>query len=104
MRRFLRFLRPMIFLRRKAILAGVLGGNRKWLVWGGMAWVLHWLGQLFGAGDPKPKYTREIGAGERVIVLHEPLSPAQVKKAEKKAARAQRKAAKAERRAAAAKR
>lgn len=84
----------MAFLRRKAVFAGVLGGNRKWLVWGGAAWVFHWLGALFGAGEAKPRYTQEVPAGERVVVVHEALSAHGVKKAEKKAARAQRKAAK----------
>lgn len=94
MKSLLRFLRPMRFLRRKAVLAGVLGGNRKWLVWGGMAWVFHWLGQIFGGGEAKPRYTQQIGAGERVVVVHEPLSPLQKKKAAKKEIKQARKAAK----------
>ncbi len=94
MKSFLRFLRPMAFLRRKAIFAGVLGGSRKWLAWGGAAWVFHWLGSLFGVGEAKPRYTEEVAAGERVVVIHEPLSPLGAKKATKKAARQERKAAK----------
>lgn len=84
----------MAFLRRKAIFAGVLGGQRKWLVWGGFAWVFHWLGRILGGGEPTARYTQEVGAGERVFVVHEPLSPAAVKKAEKKAAKLERRAAK----------
>ena len=99
MRRFFKFLRPMAYLRRRAIYAGVLGGQRKWLVWGGAAWVFHWLGRIFGGGEPTPRYTQELKAGERAFVIHEPLGPGDVKKATKKAAKADRKAAKAARRA-----
>ncbi len=87
----MRFLRPMAFLRRKAILAGVLGGNRKWLIWGGAAWVFHWIGRIFGGAEPTPKYTQEVGAGERLVVVHEPLSPLAIKKAAKKARKAAKK-------------
>lgn len=89
----------MAYLRRRAIYAGVLGGQRKWLVWGGAAWVFHWLGRIFGGGEPTARYTQELKAGERAFVVHEPLGPAGVKKATKKAAKAERKAAKAARRA-----
>jgi hypothetical protein len=85
----------MALLRRKAILAGVLGGQRKWLVWGGFAWVFHWLGRIFGGGEPKARYTQEVSAGERVFVIHEPLSAVGVKKAAKKSAKQARKATKA---------
>ena len=94
MKSFLRFLRPMAFLRRKAIFAGVLGGSRKWLVWGGAAWFFHWTARIFGGGEPTARYTQELSAGERVFVVHEPLSPAAAKKAVRKAARQERKAAK----------
>lgn len=84
----------MAFLRRKAIFAGLLGGQRKWLIWGGLAWVFHWIGRIFGGGEPTARYTQEVGAGERVFVLHEPLSPLGIKKSEKKHAKKAKKAAK----------
>lgn len=90
MRSFFRFLRPMVFARRKAIFAGVFGGNRTWLALGGAAWIFHWLGRLVGVTDPTPRYTRELGPGERVVVVHEPLSPAAEKKLAKKARREER--------------
>ncbi len=86
----------MAFLRRKAIFAGVLGGQRKWLVWGGFAWVMHWLGRIFGGGEPTARYTQEVSAGERVFVMHEPLSPAGKAKAAKKSAKAVKNQNKAE--------
>lgn len=87
----------MAFLRRKAIFAGVLGGQRKWLVWGGFAWVFHWLGRIFGGGEPTPRYSQEVTAGQRVVVVHEPMGALSVKKAEKKQTKATAKAAKVER-------
>jgi hypothetical protein len=84
----------MAFLRRKAIFAGVLGGQRKWLILGGFAWVFHWIGRIFGGGEPTARYTQEVGAGERVFVVHEPMSPLGIKKSAKKTAKAGKKAAK----------
>ncbi len=86
----------MAYLRRRAIYAGVLGGQRKWLVWGGAAWVFHWLSRIFGGGEPTARYTQELKAGERAFVVHEPMGAVTAKKTAKKAAR---KARKAERRA-----
>lgn len=94
MRSFIRFLRPMAFLRRKAVYAGLFGGNKRWLTLGGLAWVAHWLGRVFGAGEAVPRYTQEIGSGERVVVVHEPMSPLEKKKAAKRERKAQRRAAK----------
>ena len=100
MRAFLRFLRPMAYARRKAVYAGVLGGSRKWLIWGGAAWIFHWLGRLFSGGEPLPRYTREVGPGERVVVVHEPMGALSVKRQASEAAKKEKKAAKAEARAA----
>lgn len=73
---FLRFLKPMAFLRRRAIYGGLLGGSRKWLVWGGAAWILHWTKNLFGEGEPAPVHTQELDAGERFVILHnQPAKP-----------------------------
>ena len=90
MRSLLKFLRPMVFARRKAVFAGVFGGNRTWLALGGAAWVFHWLGRLVGVNDPTARYTRELAPGERVVVVHEPLSAADEKKLAKKARREER--------------
>ncbi len=76
-------------------MAGVLGGSRKWLVWGGFAWVFHWLGRILGSGEATPRYTEDLAAGEQVVVVHESKSPLEIKKAAKRAAKAQRKAQRA---------
>ena len=89
----------MAYLRRKAVLGGLFGGDRKWLVWGGLAWGGHWLRRIFGAGEPTVRYTGDVGPGQRVVLVHEPEGPLQQRKKAKKAAKAakkQRKAAAAE--------
>ena len=68
----LKFLRPMRYLRRRAVVSGVFGGNRKWLLIGGTAWVFHYLGRIFGLGEPEPLYTEELEPGERFVVVHRP--------------------------------
>ncbi|MGI9623199.1 MAG: hypothetical protein ACR2PK_10215, partial [Acidimicrobiales bacterium] len=80
--------------------SGIFGGSRKWLLIGGLAWVYHWLDRLITGGDPTPRYTRDLGAGERVFVIHEPVSPREVKMQAKKAAKEERRAAKDQRKAA----
>lgn len=91
----------MAFLRRKAIYGGVIGGQRKWLFLGGFAWGFHWLGRIFAGGEPTVRYTREVAAGERVFVVHEPVGAVTAKKIARKQAKAERKAAKRERKRAA---
>jgi hypothetical protein len=85
----------MALLRRKAILDGIMGRQRKWLVVGGVAWVIHWLGRIFGGGEPTARYTREVSAGERIFVVHEPLSAAAKKKAARRESKAAAKSGKA---------
>lgn len=78
----------MRILRRRAIMSGLLGGSRFWLVAGGAAWVAHWAGRVLGTSEPEPVYTGELSAGERIVIAHLPLTP----RDEKKAARATRRA------------
>ena len=68
----LKLLRPMRFLRRKAISGGVFGGSRTWLVVGGAAWALRSVGRIFGLGEPRPVFTDELRPGERIVILHGP--------------------------------
>lgn len=100
MRGFFRFLRPMAYARRRAVYAGVLGGSRKWLIWGGAAWVFHWLGRLLSGGEPRPRYTQEVAPGQRIVVVHEQMGALSVKRQASEEAKAAKKAAKAEARAA----
>jgi hypothetical protein len=86
----MRFLRPMRILRRKAVLSGVFGGSRFWLIAGGAAWLAHWAGRILGTSDPLPVYSEELGVGERIVVAHLPLSPGAEAKAARRARRASR--------------
>ena len=88
----------MAFARRKAIYSGVFGGNRRWLAIGGLAWMFHWIGRLFGVGDPSPVYTEQLDAGQRFVVVHEPDSPRVKRKRAKAAAKTERRDNKAARR------
>lgn len=82
-----RFRRPLVYLRRQAIFAGLLGGSRKWMFWGGLAWVMRWLRRITDTSSITPKYTEEVQPGERLLVVHERFSPRETKKT----SRAQRK-------------
>lgn len=75
MRQLLALLRPMAYLRRRALYAGILGGKRRWLIWGGAAWILHGLRSVLGKGAPTPVHTEELRPGERLVVLHNPTRP-----------------------------
>ncbi len=70
-----KLLHPMRYLRRRAVYSGLFGGNRRWLVIGGTAWVLHFVGRIFGFGEPEPLYTKELEPGERFVVIHNPPPP-----------------------------
>jgi hypothetical protein len=80
----------MAYLRRKAIYAGVLGGSRKWMIWGGAAWVLHVFRRVVGAGEPVPRYTHALKAGQTLEIVHESQSPLAVRKAAKRDRRTHR--------------
>ncbi len=65
-----RILRPVRLIKRKAITAGLFGGDRKWLVLGGIVFVAGKVKALFGFGEPEPVYIEEIKAGQRLVVAH----------------------------------
>ena len=69
---FIRILRPMAYVRRKAIYGGLLGGNRKWLILGGAAWMLRSGSSLFGKGHPSPVHVEDLPPGERFVIVHTP--------------------------------
>lgn len=95
MRRLLKILlrlrRPLVYGRRQAIFAGLIGGSRRWLFWGGLAWVMHWLNRLTNTSELTPKYTEDVKPGERLLIVHERFSARETSNATKKARRQQRK-------------
>jgi hypothetical protein len=66
-----RLLRPIRIIKRKAILKGLFGGDRKWLALGGIVFVGGRIRSLLGFGDPQPVYIEDLAAGDRVVVAHE---------------------------------
>lgn len=90
----------MRLLRRRAITQGLFGGSRGWLLFGGLAWVGRWFRNLFGTPEPTLRYSGDVGAGDRFVLVHEADSPLQKKKQAKKDAKVAKKDAKAARKAA----
>lgn len=66
----LRLLRPIRFLRRRAIYSGVFGGSRGWMAIGGIIWAGRQIRSLFGGGDPSTVYLEELKPGERLVIAH----------------------------------
>ncbi len=52
--------------RRRAITEGVFGGNRRWLVLGGLAWALRAY-QYASTREPEVVYRAEIRPGETLV-------------------------------------
>lgn len=52
--------------RRRAITEGVFGGNRRWLVLGGLAWALRAY-QYASTREPQVVYRAEIRPGETLV-------------------------------------
>jgi hypothetical protein len=65
-----RLLRPSALLRRRFIVNGVMGGNRKWLILGGAAWFLHYARRILFGSDPVAVYTEELAPGEKLVITH----------------------------------
>ena len=53
--------------RRRAVLDGVFGGNRRWLVLGGLAWAVKAF-QWAATREPEVVYRAEIHPGETLVL------------------------------------
>jgi hypothetical protein len=60
--------------RRNAITEGLLGGNRWWLVLGGLAWGLRAIG-LAGRREQRVIYRERLRPGERLVISERQLRP-----------------------------
>ena len=69
-----RLLRPMRIIKRKALTQGLFGGDRKWLVLGGIVFVFGRLKGLLGFGEPQPVYTEVLKPGEEFAFTQSALS------------------------------
>lgn len=63
-----RILRPIRIIKRKGLMAGLFGGDRKWLVLGAIVFVGGRLKSLLGMGEPQPVFTEELKPGERLVI------------------------------------
>ena len=70
-RSFFRILRPVRLIKRKAITAGLFGGDRKWLILGGMVFLGGKVKELFGFGEPQQVFLEEIEPGQRLVLAHD---------------------------------
>ena len=72
-RGFLGYVRnPLGYVRRQAVVRGVLGGQRAWLVLGGLAWGVRLLRRVAGTRRLRPVLTEELRPGESLVVSHFP--------------------------------
>ena len=65
-----RILKPVRLIKRRALMKGVFGGDRTWLMLGAVVWLGGRVKALFGFGDPEPVYTEEVTSGDRIVVVH----------------------------------
>ena len=91
----LKLLKPLRFLRRRAIYSGVFGGNRTWLAVGGAAWVARWIRSLFAGGEPSTVFLEELKPGQRLVITHPDAAKKTAKQAKKSAKQADNTAKKA---------
>ncbi|WP_420638092.1 hypothetical protein [Candidatus Poriferisocius sp.] len=66
---------PLGYLRRQALVRGVLGGHRGWLVLGGAAWLIRLLARVAGTRRLRPALTQELRPGESLLISHQSERP-----------------------------
>ncbi|WP_419919424.1 hypothetical protein [Candidatus Poriferisocius sp.] len=66
---------PLGHLRRQAVVRGLFGGQRGWLVLGGLAWGIHLLRRVAGTRNLRPVFTDELLPGESLLISHLPDEP-----------------------------
>lgn len=62
--------KPSALLRRKFVTDGVFGGNRIWLLLGGVFVLASKVRELLGPRQPKPVYIEELQPGQRIVIAH----------------------------------
>lgn len=60
--------------RRNAVTEGILGGNRRWLVLGGVAWGLRAVGWAVRR-DERVVFRETLRPGEQLLISERQLSP-----------------------------
>lgn len=60
----------MSYLRRQAMVRGLLGGQRGWLVVGVAAWSIRLLGRALGTRRLRAVLAEELLPGEGLVISH----------------------------------
>lgn len=63
---------PLGYLRQQAVVRGLLGGSRGWLLIGVAAWALRLLKRAAGTRSLHPVLTHELSPGESLVISHLP--------------------------------
>ena len=61
---------PLGYLRRQAIVRGLVGGSRGWLILGGVAWVIRLLSRFATTRRLRTVSTEELRPGEGLLITH----------------------------------
>ena len=58
------------YLRRQAMVRGLLGGSRAWLILGSIAWGVRLLNRLASTRRVRAVLTEELRPGESLVISH----------------------------------
>lgn len=61
---------PLGYLRRQAIVRGLVGGSRGWLLLGGFAWGIRLLSRFASTRRLRTVLSEELQPGERLVITH----------------------------------
>lgn len=61
---------PLGYLRRQAIVRGLVGGSRGWLLLGGIAWGVRLLSRFASTRRLRTVSTEELRPGESLLISH----------------------------------
>ena len=63
---------PLGYLRRQAVVRGLVGGRRGWLIVGGIAWGIRLLRRVASTRRMQTVSSDELRPGESLIISHLP--------------------------------
>ena len=61
---------PFGYLRRQAIVRGLVGGSRGWLLLGTVAWGFHLFRRFASTRRLRTVLSEELQPGERLVIAH----------------------------------
>lgn len=61
---------PLGYLRRQAVVRGLVGGSRGWLLLGGVAWGIRLLRRFASTRRLRTVSTEELRPGESLLISH----------------------------------